>query len=231
MRVTNRIFLIDDDADLVRIISDLLKDEGYAVSSETHPARGIEKVRENPPDLLLLDIRMKDMSGLEVCKEIKADPRTNGVVVIMLSVKAEESDIILGLELGADDYIAKPIRRGELVARVKTALRRKAAPPEPERMKIGRLEIEPSTFTATVDGRLLALRPKEFELLAFFARREGQVVTRAVLSQEVWGRDHIPASQTIEFHVHQLRKKLGPDGEWIQGLKGIGYRFEIAEEE
>lgn len=221
-----KIFIIDDEADMVEILTDLLESEDYQVASETNPLAGLKKVSANPPDLLLLDIRMKQMNGLEVCRKVKSDPALKSVLIVMLSSKTDESDIVLGLEMGAEDYIRKPVQKGELLARVKTVLRRKEPLPGPGRFSVGPLQLDVPTFTATIDGKSLELRPKEFELLAELARRQGHVVTRSTLSEAVWGREHMPNSHTIESHMYELRRKLGAYAHWIEALKGIGYRFE-----
>jgi len=224
-----RIFVLDDMPDTVRIVSDLLTDGGYLVDSDSSPLSGLKKIQKNPPDLLILDIRMDEMDGLKVCKKIKSDSKTRSVAIIMLSIKAQETDVVVGLELGADDYISKPIREAELLARVKAVLRRKEVEPESEVINVGPLHLDRSTFTAKVGEEKLDLTLKEFELLAYLAQREGRVITRNTLSQNIWGREHMPSSHTIDHHVYELRKKLGPYGKWIEGLKGIGYRFEVEE--
>ena len=226
-----RIFVFDDRPEIVRIVTDLLTDEGYAVESDTHPLKGLERVRRELPDLILLDIRMAEMDGLTLCKTLKADPRTATIPIIMLSAKTEDSDVIAGLEIGADDYIGKPIRRGVLVARVKAVLRRSKPEAEPAVVKVGPLTINRDKYSAELDGRPLGLRPKEFEFLAFLAANEGRVVTRARISEAVWGHDHVRGSKTIEFHIYQLKKKLGRCGSWITPVTGIGYRFEVDVEE
>lgn len=227
---TQRIFVVDDKMEIVRMVGDALADEGFAVDSDTNPVSALKKIKQNPPHLVLLDIRMKEMSGLDVCRALKADRNTAHVLVVMMSVKAAESDVIVGLEMGADDYIRKPIQIGELIARVRAVLRRnKPAARKEEKIAIGSLLLDVPHYTASIDGKKLDLRPKEFEILAYLARNEGRVVTRQGISEGVWGRDHIPSSHTIEFHVYELRKKLGKYEFWITALKGIGYRFEVEE--
>jgi DNA-binding response OmpR family regulator len=211
---------------MIKIATDLLSDEGYTVASATTPADGLKKVRGNPPDLLLLDVRLPDMDGYQVCKELKSDPKTQSIPIIMVSVKSDETDVVVGLEMGADDYISKPFRRRELLARIKAVLRRQAADPEPGRLEVGPIRIDLAAYSAWLKEKALALTPKEFELLSLFLRREGRVLTRAVISETVWGFEHTGSSRTIDVHVDQLRRKLGKYGEWIKGLKGIGYRFE-----
>jgi len=211
---------------MVKIGTDLLTSDSYTVSSSNHPHDALKKIRANPPDLLLLDVRLPDMDGFQICKELKSDPKTKNIAIIMVSVKSDETDVVVGLEMGADDYICKPFRKRELLARVKSVLRRKSSAPEPERYEIGPLVLDYACYTASISKKPLALTPKEFELLAFFMRMQGRILTRACISEAVWGIEFTGSSRTIDVHVDQLRKKLGRGGEWIKGLKGIGYRFE-----
>jgi len=212
---------------MVKIATDLLEPEGYIVTSSNHPAEGLKKIRGGPPDLILLDVRLPDMDGYQVLKELKGDPRTKGVPVVMVSVKSDESDIVVGLEMGAEDYITKPFRRRELLARVKTVLRRIHAVPDPERLQVGDIVLDYGSYTATIGRKALTLTPKEFELLGFFLRMQGRILTRATISEAVWGIEFTGTSRTIDVHVDQLRRKLGKHGECIKGLKGVGYRFEM----
>lgn len=225
--MAHRIFVLDDDADLLEIIGDFLKDEGYGVDQATDPEAALPIIRDRLPALLLLDVRMKGMSGLEVCRRLKGDARTAGVLIVLMSVKTDVSDVVVGLEMGAEDYIRKPIVREELLARLKAVLRRADPAESPPAIEVGPLRIDFATYAATLAGQPLRLAPKEFELLAYLARREGRLVTRGAISTHVWERDHVPTSRTIEDHMYRLRKKLGPYGHWIQGLKGVGYRFEV----
>ena len=225
--MTRRIFVVDDEPDLVKIATDLLSAEGYHVSSATHPDEGLKKIRANPPDLILLDIRMPDKDGFQVCKELKSDPTTKGIPIIMISVKAEETDVVVGLEMGAEDYISKPYRRRELLARVKTALRRTEPEMIEEKLQIGPFAIDFGRYKASLNKKELTLTPKEFQLLAFFLKKEGRVLTRAAISESVWGIEFSGSTRTIDVHVDMLRKKLGKFAEYIVGMKGVGYRFEL----
>lgn len=222
-----RILIIDDEPDMIKIACDLLETDGYAVTSSTNPTDGLKKLRLNPPDLLLLDVRLPDIDGLQVCKELKSDPKTKHVPIIMISVKADETDVVVGLEMGAEDYIAKPFRRRELLARVKAVLRRNQTTPQPERLQAGGLMLDYSTHTATCDKKALNLTPKEFELMGLFLKMEGRILTRSIISESVWGIEFTGSTRTIDVHVDQLRRKLGGSGEQIKSLKGIGYRFEV----
>lgn len=221
-----RIFILEDDVDMVRIVTDILGPEGYTVLSASQAKVGIQKISAEPPDLLLLDIRLPDSDGFEVCRQLKANPKLKSMPIIIISAKTDEPDVVAGLELGAEDYVKKPFQRGELLARIKAALRRKNTEPEPQIVTLGPLRVDLDNYVATIDGRNLQLAPKEFELLAFFVRREGRVLTRSLISETVWGVSHMPTSRTIDFHVYQIRKKMGDLGRWISFLKGVGYRFE-----
>lgn len=227
---SQRIFLIDDEKDQIKVMKDLLQDQGYQVEGTSKPLEGVEQVKENPPDLLLLDIRMPKMDGYEVCKTLRNFPRTKELPIIIVSLHNQEADVVAGLELGADDYINKPIRERELVARVKAMLRRKKVEPEPEILVAEPLRLDLKTYKATLEGEELTLSPKEFQMLVLFIKREGQVLTRGTISQLVWGIDHVPTSRTINTHVDKLRRKFGRFRDMIQSLKGVGYRFETIED-
>lgn len=228
--MNQRVFILEDDADIVRIVSDILSPEGYSVSSSASAKTGLKKIEANPPDLILLDIRLPDTDGFEVCRLIKAQSKLKHIPIIIISAKTDEFDVVTGLELGAEDYVKKPFQRRELLARIKAALRRKNMEPEPQVLTFGPLKIDLDNYAASVDGKDMNLAPKEFELLAFFTRKEGRVLTRTLISESVWGIEHLPTSRTIDYHVYQIRKKLGAYGRWIKFLKGIGYRFEFDEE-
>jgi DNA-binding response OmpR family regulator len=225
----NHIFIIDDEPDTVAAGAIVLKENGYGVLTTTDPKEGLRRIQKSPPDLLLLDIQMPEIDGFEVCRKLKANPDTKHIPIIMLSVQSQESNVILGLGLGADDYIRKPFQEHELLARVKAVLRRNDAKTEEKTLTMGPLHINLDTYTATIDGKALTLEPKEFQILAFFARHEGRVVTRATISEHVWGTEFLPSSRTIDVRITHLRRKLGPFGSWIKSLRGIGYRFESAE--
>ncbi len=221
-----RIFALDDEPDMLKIASDLLQSEGYMVVTETDPVAALKKIRANPPDLLLLDIRLPNMDGREVCRELKGDPRTKHIPIIMVSVKSDEPDIVVGFELGADDYIPKPFRKGEFLARIKAVLRRFHPDPSERRFMLGPLVLDYARYSATVHNKPIALTPKEFELLAYFIVKKGCVVTRGSMSEAVWGVEFTGSTRTIDVHVDQVRRKLGPLSTWVHSLKGVGYRFD-----
>lgn len=213
---------------MVKMATVLLQENGYIVTSDTNPKAGLKRVLESPPDLLLLDIRMAELDGFEVCKAVRANSGTAHLPIVMISVAAKETDVVLGLELGADDYIRKPYKERELLARVKSVLRRKSPIQEPQEiLEKGPLRVNLKTYEVSINKTILQLTPKEFKLLTYFLRKEGQVVTRASISENVWQTAHLPTSRSIDVRVDQLRKKLGEYGVWIHSLRGVGYRFEI----
>jgi DNA-binding response OmpR family regulator len=225
--LTRRIFIVDDEPDMIKMARMALEQDGYVILSETNPLKAVESIRKETPDLVLLDIRMPGLDGFEVCKRLKADDRTRDIPIIVLSARARETDVVLGIELGAEDYIRKPFRRAELLARVKAVFRRGLMKVEGKHLERGALKMDLRTFEAFLDDRPIKMAPKEFQLLAFFVRREGHVLTRSVISQNVWQTDHLPTSRTIDTHVDLLRKKLGNHRNWIRSVTGIGYRFEM----
>lgn len=225
--MNQRIFIIDDDPDIIEMASRLLELDRFVVSSSTDPIEGIKKIEQNPPDLLLLDICMDKKDGLVVCRELKQNPKTSHVPIVMVSAKTEEADVVVGLEMGADDYIDKPFRGRELLARIKSVLRRHAAANDAAKISVGPFKMDFGAYKATMKDQPLDLTPKEFELLGLFLRKEGRVLTRASISEAVWGADTSKTSHTVDSHIDKLRKKMGPCGKWIVNLKGVGYRFEI----
>jgi len=221
-----KIFVIDDEPDMLKIARDLLESDGYYVDTCDNPLEALKKIHHIPPELILLDIRLPDKDGLEVCKDLKRDPLTQHIPIIMVSVKSDESDVVVGLEVGADDYIVKPFRRRELLARVKRTLKRYELEPEERYLEVGPLKVDFKRYTLYVKSKEVKLTPKEFELLGFLMQRQGQVVTRGTISEKVWGIEYTGSTRTIDVHVDQIRKKLGSHAKYIHSLKGIGYRFE-----
>lgn len=221
------VHIVDDEPGMVQIASKVLESEGYIVRSDTDALEGLKKIRESTPDLILLDICLGAVSGLDICKELMKDPKTAHVPIIMISVKAEESDVVAGLELGAADYVAKPFRARELVARARMVLRRHRGDAPQQQVERGPFKVDYRSYTATLDGTNLDLTPKQFELLGLFVSREGAVITRGTLLEKVWGADLSKTSRAVDSAVDQLRKKLGEYRDCIKSLKGVGYRFEL----
>lgn len=231
-----KIVVIEDEPDINEVICYNLEREGYEVISAEDGEQGLESVRAALPDLVLLDLMLPGMDGLEVCKELKSDERTRPVPVIMVTAKGEEKEVVTGLDLGADDYVAKPFGPRELVARVRAVLRRVPEPvpttddtEQGPRVEVGGLCIDPSRFEVSLDGRPVELTATEFRLLHFMALRPGRVYTRERLVKEARGEDVVILDRNIDVHVRSIRKKLGEEHEFIRTVRGVGYRFRDAD--
>jgi two-component system alkaline phosphatase synthesis response regulator PhoP len=220
------IVIIDDEPDMRRLVDYTLTREGFLCIGASDGDEGLVLVRKHGPDLVLVDVMMPGMDGLEVCRRLKGDPLTAGVLVMMLTAKAEETDRVLGLELGADDYLVKPFGTKELAARVKALLRRAEAPaPTQERLQAGPVTLDAGRRSVRVSGRPVDLTSTEFDLLRALAGRPGRVHSREDLIQAARGADATITDRTIDVHIAALRRKLGKAGERVETVRGVGYRF------
>jgi len=227
-----KILVVDDEKDIVEMLKYNLEKEGYKVFTALNGTRALEQTQENKPDLILLDVMMPEMDGWEVCKRIMKDERTATIPVIFLTAKDSEVDEVVGLELGADDYIVKPISIRKLIARVKTALRREKTletpgAAVPEIIRIESLEINIPNYTVKIGKEEIILPKKEFETLVFLASHRGRVISREVLLNAVWGDNVVVVDRTVDVHIRKIREKLGKYGEYIETVKGVGYRFKL----
>ena len=226
--MASRVLIVEDERDIRDLILFHLEREGFQVSSASSGEEALRQVRHASPDLVLLDLMLPAMGGLEVCRKLRQDPATVALPIVMLTAKGDEVDRVLGLELGADDYIVKPFSPKELLARVRAVLRRAKPAPGAATIAIGALAIDPGTRTVTVQGAPLTLTHKEFELLSALADAQGRVLSREFLLDRVWGysrADEIE-SRTVDVHVRRLRVKLGPEGRRILTVKSVGYRLD-----
>jgi two-component system phosphate regulon response regulator PhoB len=223
------ILVVEDEPDIRALVVHHLRREGFACRTAATGAEALREVRASLPDLVLLDVMLPEVDGLEVCRRLRADARTAAVPVIMLTARADEVDRVVGLELGADDYVAKPFSPKELVARVRAVLRRARARAAPgEALRAGALVLDPSRRAVQLAGAPVALTPKEFDLLHALMEAAGRVLSRETLLNRVWGyarADEIE-SRTVDVHVRRLRAKLGDEGRRIGTVKSVGYRFE-----
>lgn len=223
-----RILVVDDERDIVDLLRYNLVKEGFDVATAFNGKEALEKAA-SPPDLVLLDVMMPVMDGFEVCKRLKSDLRTTSIPILFLTASSSEVDEVLGLELGADDYIQKPISPRKLVARVKAALRRTVHSSEekgdPPVIRSGRLEINRSTFTVRIGKKEVFFPRKEFEILSLLAANPGKVYSRDMLLQSIWGTDVVVIDRTIDVHIRKIREKLGDDDATIETIKGVGYRL------
>jgi two-component system, OmpR family, phosphate regulon response regulator PhoB len=221
-----RILLVDDEPDLIELLRVNLDQAGYTVDSAEDGRAALVSIRRNPPDLLILDLMLPDVSGSEICRRVRADPQLSGIPIIMLTAKADEVDRVVGLELGADDYVTKPFSPREMTLRVRAVLRRqKSAGPSLRILTHDSLSIDSERHRCTVDGKEIALTSKEFDLIRNLMERPGRVMTRERLLEEVWGSDVVVTSRTIDTHMKRLREKLGSAGSAIETIRGVGYRF------
>lgn len=228
-----KILVVEDEKNIVRVVTYALAREGYKVSAAKDGAEALEKVRHERPDLVILDLMLPTVDGLEVCRQLRADPTTVRLPIIMVTAKTQEADRVVGLELGADDYLPKPFSPRELVARVKAVLRRAAAAEPPTLWRCGTLEADWDRRMVKVKQQAVSLTPKEFELLKALVEARGRVLSREALLEQVWGYDQAVEiqSRTVDLHISQLRQKLGPEGKRVVTATGAGYRFQMPDEE
>jgi DNA-binding response OmpR family regulator len=226
-----KILVIEDEPDLLEVVQYNLEREGHKVIVCRNGEQGLSRIRTEDPDLVILDLMLPGMDGVEVCRQVKTDPVTRNIPVIMVTAKSEESDIVLGLGIGADDYITKPFSPRELVARVKVVLRRGPLREQSgagERVVRGTLTIDMGRHEARIGEQLLTLTPTEMRLLHFLASHPGRVFPRSHLLTRVIGEDAIVTDRNIDVHVRALRQKLGENGACIETVRGVGYRFSEA---
>lgn len=223
------IFVVEDDPDISRLVRHHLENDGFAVRVYPTGANVLSDAERQRPALFVLDIMVPGKDGLELCRTVRQTPGLASVPVIFLTAKSSEADRVLGLELGADDYIAKPFSPRELVARVKAVLRRFERPLPPSPMKIGEIEIDPSAMTLTVSGKMVPTTATEFRLLDYFARHTGRVFTRDHLLDSVWRDTSYVTPRSVDVYVRRIREKIEPDPEnprYLKTVRGAGYRFE-----
>ncbi len=222
----NPILIIEDEADIARLIEFELKQSGFPVATAFDGSSGLEQAKKLHPALVILDLMLPDMDGKDICRALKANPLTRKIPILMLTAKAEELDRIVGFELGAEDYVTKPFSPRELVLRVKAILKRKESAEETESfIQIENLLIDVERHQVSVNNESVHLTHTEFKLLVALASRRGRVFTRENLLDRVWGYTYEGYARTVDTHIRRLREKLGPVGEWIETIRGVGYRF------
>ena len=221
-----RVLVVEDERDILDLVRLYLEKEGYRTLSASSGAEALRVIKSDRPDLIVLDLMLPEMDGLEVCKRLRADPQTAMVPIIMLTAKAEESDTIIGLALGADDYVTKPFSPNALVARVKALFRRmERAQEAPARYAYGPLTMDLARHEVKTDGKEVQLTAKEFGLLEHLLRHRGRVLTRDVLLDSVWGYDRDVTTRTVDVHVRRLKQKLPFLNEAIVSVKSLGYKL------
>lgn len=225
--------VVDDEKSIVELIKFNLEREGFQVLTAFDGNEALAKAREKKPELIILDVMLPGIDGIEICRSLSRDLSTRQIPIIMLSARTEELDKVLGLEMGADDYITKPFSPRELIARVKARIRRSHSMQDELRLKNQKLVIRDvvidcDRFEVTVKGEKLELTPKEFELLRFLAEKPGKVLSRELLLEKIWGYDFVGDSRTVDVHIRHIRQKLekAPGApNFIETVRGVGYRF------
>jgi two-component system phosphate regulon response regulator PhoB len=224
--VRSKILVVDDEPEAVELVEFNLEQAGFAVVTATDGAEALTKARATPPSLIVLDLMLPEIGGLEVCKMLRRDPATAGVPIIMLTARAAEIDRVLGLELGADDYITKPFSPRELVLRVKKLLQRgQTAIEEQDTLRFGDLVIDAPRHLVSWRGKAVELTATEFKLLVVLARRRGRVQSREQLLRDVWEYNNLVDTRTVDTHMRRLREKLGQAAKYLDTVRGVGYRF------
>jgi two-component system phosphate regulon response regulator PhoB len=229
--MNQRILIIEDEPDIIEVLKYNLEKHHFTVASAASGEAGLKAAGELLPDLVLLDLMLPGIDGLEVCRRLRDDARTRDIPVVMLTAKGTESDVVVGLTLGADDYIVKPFSTSELMARIKAVLRRtepREGEAQGEILSSGPLRVDLSKHVASLDGAPIELTLSEFKLLTFLMKKKGRVFTRDQLLDAVVGPDVFVTARNIDVHVAALRKKLGKCGGCIITVRGVGYRFEEA---
>ena len=221
-----RILVVEDESDLRELLRYNLGREGYEVVEAGTGSAALSELRRRPADLVLLDLMLPDRDGLEVCKVIRADRTLAGIPVIMVTAKSDETDVVLGLGLGADDYVTKPFRVKELLARIRLRLRgRGAAGPDEKRVEAGGLVLDPVRHRVTVDGTVVTLTLSEFKLLQTLAAHPGVVFSRYQLLERIGDGEAVVTDRTVDVHIRNLRAKIKPYDAWVETERGVGYRF------
>ena len=226
--MASKILIVEDEPDIVELLVYNLHQAGFQTDAVLNGATALERVKIEPPDLVLLDLLLPEVDGLEVCRTLKRDPETAGIPIIMLTAKGEAIDRIVGLELGADDYITKPFSPREVILRIRAVLRRTPNVPSNKpsnQIQIDGLKIDIDRHQVFSDGYVIDLTATEFKILSLFAHSPGRVFTRSILMDAVWGQEYYGIERTMDTHVSRLRRKLGQFGERIETVHGVGYRL------
>jgi two-component system phosphate regulon response regulator PhoB len=225
--VMKRILIIEDEKDLAELLAFNLEKEGFHAICAGDGPTGLERARDEPPDLILLDIMLPGMLGTEVCKNLRKDQRTARVPVLMLTARGDEIDRVVGFEVGADDYIIKPFSMRELILRIKAMFRRtEPESPSTPLFMIGEIVVDMQRHIVTSAGKEVELTSTEYKLLLYLAQRRGRVISRDLLLQDVWSYNNVGDTRTVDTHITRLRSKLGSPGDLIKTVRGFGYKME-----
>jgi two-component system phosphate regulon response regulator PhoB len=218
------VLIVDDDPDIQRLVSYNFRQAGFEVTAAGSGRKALEAIQTHRPDLIILDLMLPDIDGMEVCRTLRQRASSSRIPIIMLTARGEEIDRVIGFEIGADDYVSKPFSPRELVLRVKSVLRRTKEPAS-DKLHLDNIQLYPDRRQCFVGARQIVLTAKEFDLLHELMRARGNVRTRELLMDKVWGYDGEATSRTLDTHVRRLREKLGEDGRRIETVRGVGYRM------
>lgn len=225
--IKKRILVVDDEEDIIKLIKNVLERAQYTVLYEYGSESALQRVTTNPPDLILLDLNLPGIGGMELCRIIKNNPETKHIPIIILSMKSTSEDKIAGLKYGADDYITKPFHSGELLARIEAVLRRTRSNQEESYIvSSGTIQVDARSRVVTVKGKKIQLRPKEFDLLTLFIKHKRRVLNRVYIMESILGKEFFGNYRVIDAHIKNLRKKLGTESSRIRTIKDVGYIFE-----
>ena len=226
--ITEKILIVEDEPDVADLLAHHLKAAGFSVEIANNGRTALNAVKNQPPTLVVLDLMLPEMSGLDLCRILKSDPRTSKIAIVMLSAKIEEIDRVLGFELGADDYVVKPFSPREFVLRIRAILRRRSQGDE-ELLQVGDLVLDRSRHEVKAGDRVIECTATEFKLLMILMERQGRVQARDRLLSDVWGYDSVIDTRTVDTHMRRLRDKLGVFGKYIETVRGFGYRLDLKE--
>ena len=225
--MSDKILIVEDEIDVAELLAHHLRKEGFAVEIVDNGRVALNWLKSERPALIILDLMLPELSGLDLCRIVKSNPGTEGVPIVMLSARIEEIDRVLGFELGADDYVVKPFSPRELVLRIRAILRRMSQDREPveQLLRVGELVLDRSRHEVRAADRVIDCTATEFKLLAILMEREGRVQERDRLLSDVWGYDSVIDTRTVDTHMRRLRDKLAPHGRYIETIRGFGYRL------
>jgi two-component system phosphate regulon response regulator PhoB len=226
--ITEKILIVEDEPDVADLLAHHLKAAGFSVEIANSGRTALHAVKNQPPTLVVLDLMLPEMPGLDLCRILKSDPRTSKIAIVMLSAKIEEIDRVLGFELGADDYVVKPFSPREFVLRIRAILRRRSQGDE-ELLQVGELVLDRSRHEVKAGDRVIECTATEFKLLTILMQRQGRVQARDRLLSDVWGYDSVIDTRTVDTHMRRLRDKLGVFGRYIETVRGFGYRLALQE--
>jgi two-component system alkaline phosphatase synthesis response regulator PhoP len=231
--MSKKILIVEDERDVVKLLRYNLEKEGFRVATVADGSLALAEMRREEPDLVILDLMLPGMDGLEVCRQVRRHDKYSSVPILMLTARSEEADRVVGLELGADDYVTKPFSMRELVARVRALLRRHEPAPQRSNLQRGNLHIDPSAHTVSVAGRHVELSALEFRLLHYLAAHPGMVFSRDHLLDRVWGNDRSVTPRSVDVYIRRVREKIEQQPQhpaYVQTVHGVGYRFSVERE-